>query len=282
MTINWKDYVDQIYCVHYVEQKNRIPLLYDQLKRVDILDSGIYYQFDNIKTPFYADLYNHFSPLNTLTLKYNYAFDTTMAHYYCIKHALANNYKNILIIENDICFLKDKQEIVNILDGILNHDLKNEWNNRPSIILGNTSFKYCYNNKIYCNWDPNYDQSFDTIAIYFNLDDFGYDRLALAGFNIYNELAMKALVDKLENYEYAVIDNYYSLYKDKNCLVAPTMKHICLQREWIFQGVSKYDDYYIAPPSKEEMDNIAMDDTIYNCLIDNFSLPYSKRIITNN
>ena len=55
MKIDWNKYVDQIYCITFTGKRN--GEMYDELKRVDILDSGIYFEFENIKTPLYEKLY---------------------------------------------------------------------------------------------------------------------------------------------------------------------------------------------------------------------------------
>ena len=42
--IDWKKYVDKIYCIRYIgESEYRIKKCTEEFKRVDILDSGILY-----------------------------------------------------------------------------------------------------------------------------------------------------------------------------------------------------------------------------------------------
>ena len=118
MKIDWNKYVDQIYCITFTGKRN--GEMYDELKRVDILDSGIYFEFENIKTPLYEKLYrsffgNQFEGQGYMK-DYSYAYDVTIAHYYCMKHAEQHGYNRILILENDNVFLKNKSAISNILD----------------------------------------------------------------------------------------------------------------------------------------------------------------------
>ena len=90
--IEWNKYFDHIYCIHYKPHVERFEELNEELKRVRILDSGIfeYFYSDVDKTKYKI-------PANKVTIH----------HKRCILDALSNKYDRILILENDIRFLKD-------------------------------------------------------------------------------------------------------------------------------------------------------------------------------
>lgn len=113
--INWSKYFDKIYCLHFIQYSNRKELMQFQLNRVGILNSGIFewkYTFKNelnqkLEQTFIKKRHKE----NEMTLNVSILF----GHYNCIRDALRNNYKRILILEDDIRFLKDLNKIQQIL-----------------------------------------------------------------------------------------------------------------------------------------------------------------------
>lgn len=212
--INWKKYVDQIYCINYVTYpKKNLDRLYMELKRVDILDSDIYYEYENINTPIYEKIYKNF---NYNEYKYNSGFDCTCAHYYCMKHAQQHNYKRILILENDLILLKDKEQIIKLLDAALtisNYD-------------DNSMFVY---NAI----DSEMPYLTFELPINFNVNISENKNLYGAAFNIYNINAYNYFISKFENLEITCIDDYYNIYKDSNINIYSNSVNICIQQNWL-------------------------------------------------
>ena len=92
MNINWKKYVDQIYCIRYIgEDQYRKTKCDEEFKRLGIFDSDIYFEFTNINSPFYKDIYYKFFDKFNKEHPYSYVTDCTFGHYYCLKHAQFHN-----------------------------------------------------------------------------------------------------------------------------------------------------------------------------------------------
>lgn len=116
--INWSDYVDAIYCLHFLPYKDKKEYIEKELKRVGIADSGIlkyHYTFPSKFDKFILD-----------RLKYNKklipdhivprATNVGLAHYSIYQEALGLGYERIFIVEDDVAFLKDVDRIKDILD----------------------------------------------------------------------------------------------------------------------------------------------------------------------
>ena len=99
--IDWKKYFDHIYCIHYKPHVERFEELNNELKRVGILDSKIFEYFYTEKDD------NEYK---------NQAYKVTINHKKCLEDAYKKMYANILILENDIRFLKDIDYIEKILE----------------------------------------------------------------------------------------------------------------------------------------------------------------------
>ena len=101
--IQWNKFFGHIYCIHYKGHVERFEGLNDELKRVGILDSGIFeYKYTDIDN-------NHYKIA---------ANKVTIHHKECINDAIYNKYNRILILENDIRFLKDLSVIEDYLNQI--------------------------------------------------------------------------------------------------------------------------------------------------------------------
>ena len=278
--IDWKKYVDQIYVVHYIEQHQRLIDLNKELDRVDILNSGILYRFDNISTPLYKKLFENFNTHTLLNeeVNYTYAFDCTLGHYYCMKHALANNYKRILILENDVRFLKDKNKIIDVLN--IMYDASNEnFNTKPSIIVGNTIACFNCGNYIIVNYD-NYDKEYEYLYCEYDMQYNYSDEITFGpGFNIYNNKAIQLFCNKIESFNYAQIDHYSALFNNTGMMIYVMITPICLQQNYqLFVTPNTTHNYNLFPPTKKELDELLIypEDSkqrqIYNFLIKYYNL----------
>lgn len=104
VVIDWKKYVDHIFVIHKIN-KDRYHDLIKTLEYADILNSGIcdfIYDFDNINANLPKDGY--------LKLSYN--------HYLVYKYCKLFNYKRVLLLEDDIRILKDKEKVINYLENL--------------------------------------------------------------------------------------------------------------------------------------------------------------------
>lgn len=110
--IEWNKYFDHIYCVHFLPYKDRLAKIKSELKRVGILDSGIFSWQYTWDTPFY-DILSRTSINKALSVGY---MKCGLAQYYCHKEAYDLGYNRILVLEDDISFLKDLDKIKEILE----------------------------------------------------------------------------------------------------------------------------------------------------------------------
>lgn len=112
----WQSKFDAIYCIHYLPFKERRARLEKELARVGILDLDIFkwkFTFDN---PF--DRVSMSNP----NLKYTRnnkrfnkgAYNLAMAHYDVMRESLELGHKRILIMEDDVAFLKNLGSIIKI------------------------------------------------------------------------------------------------------------------------------------------------------------------------
>lgn len=242
MIIDWKKYVDQIYCITFPNKQ--MNELYAELKRVDILDSGIYREFENISSPLFKKMFlGTFGSLKEeypMQQRYSYAYDVTIAHYYCMKHAEQNNYDRILILENDNIFLKDKKDIINILDNAFKNCDDNGFiflgaavhsiYNYPEILqnhnIRNTSYQ--------CTETVNYNilKIEDTVAL-----------TGGASFNIYDKIAYKEFIKFIEDGNYWTVDIYNEIYDTNKIKIYISDTYIAIQNCWIGTFLNSLNNY---------------------------------------
>jgi hypothetical protein len=107
---------DAIYCIRYVKRGPLSGPVFDEFQRVGIVDSN------KLETVYSVDM-----PQNTVYYRYMNGYEreehklidryihVTMTHYQVIKTAYELGLNTILILEDDIVFLKDINRINNIL-----------------------------------------------------------------------------------------------------------------------------------------------------------------------
>lgn len=125
MKIDWTKYFDHIFCIHYIS-KDRIERhhqLINELTRVGIYDSGIFSFIYDEDSLFTNKLYNDIS-IDTGYGVVDYSKRVTLNHYKALNISKLLGYKNVLIIEDDIVFLKDLQVIKNALEESQNKDFE--------------------------------------------------------------------------------------------------------------------------------------------------------------
>ena len=84
--IDCKKHFDHIYCIHFVEYKERRPELMEELNRVGILDSGIFSFKYTFRTPLDNVLLNSYNFPRTNGIE-NFdvpKLNLAMGHYSCI------------------------------------------------------------------------------------------------------------------------------------------------------------------------------------------------------
>ena len=135
-SINWAKYFDKIFCLHFIPQSARLPRLKSELSRVGILDSGIFQfrytspcKYDNIIWEKEKDIY--LAPRPSFV---NMCLETRRI----LAESVAFDYKRILILENDVAFLKDLSLLEQLLEetpsgyGIVQYDkfVNPEWSDK--------------------------------------------------------------------------------------------------------------------------------------------------------
>ena len=136
-TINWTKYFDRICCFHYLPQKDRLPIIERELKRVGILDSGIFEFHYSFPSPFDAVMRNAVE-LKNVNFTNEHARATTnmtIAFYGLVKRYAWLGYERVLVLEDDVLFIHDLRKIKVLLDHMPNsYDFiqfdrayKNEW-----------------------------------------------------------------------------------------------------------------------------------------------------------
>jgi len=131
LILAWRRKFSHVYCVSYAPYKERRQKLIEELKRVGIIDRD-----DDPAHPFFSfhlTVDNKFEEnlLHTSWFRHpsqnkrfnRGALSLAMGHYHVMKEALALGYKRILVIEDDIAFLKDLEKIADIIYSIPDGDI---------------------------------------------------------------------------------------------------------------------------------------------------------------
>ena len=106
--MNWTKYFDRIYILHYLPQKNKLQRLTKELERVGILKSGIAEWRYTTASPYDKLIWDSQKcPEAPKPSFVNICLEVRK----CLAEAIALGYKRILLLENDICFLKDLKEL---------------------------------------------------------------------------------------------------------------------------------------------------------------------------
>jgi len=238
--IDWKKYVDQIYCLTFAKKDK--TELYNELKRVDIYDSGIYHEFENIQTPLYEILYNnlidkkyieYLSQLNLFVFdnlkKYTFRYDVTIGEYYCMKNASNHGYNRILILEDDVIFLKNKEDIINILENMLKCYNENDegllfLGGIPHICYDYTKdYKNIRNTLYQCVKEVNYN--------YIKAVDL-YRIPGSSSCNFYDKSAYEHFINYIESGKYGMVDIYFLIYGNSNIQIFYSDTNIAVQENW--------------------------------------------------
>lgn len=111
---------EAMYCIHYIPYKERLIYLNNEFNRIGILNSKKLhwkYTYDSI---FQQDIINNHDHANKSK---PYIALVAYHHYCCIKEAYELGYNNILIMENDVEFLKDINKLNEYLIRMPNYDI---------------------------------------------------------------------------------------------------------------------------------------------------------------
>jgi len=118
MKIRWSDYFDRIYCLHYLGNDRRLPMITREFDRVGIDKSGIFSFAHTSKDPWERYVEAN-CPRTTEDAEGNRGFvNLGLATARILRESLALGYRRVLILEDDIRFLKDTSEIRETLDDL--------------------------------------------------------------------------------------------------------------------------------------------------------------------
>ena len=122
--IDWKKYFDAIYCLNLANFTERRQDMTCELQRVGIADSGILQWKTTVRNGFYKYIYeNPNFPVDNWWVHLTGCMNCTMAHYEIMLECLVRGYERVMVIEDDVRFLKNIGEIATILDNMPIHDV---------------------------------------------------------------------------------------------------------------------------------------------------------------
>lgn len=110
----WLSLFDAIYCIHYIPYKSRLQGITDELDRVGILNLETFRFKNDYDTPFFDLLCKGAIKEGKLGHEGKFA-KAALSHYDCIKQSYELGHERILIIENDVRFLKSLSAIQAIM-----------------------------------------------------------------------------------------------------------------------------------------------------------------------
>ena len=123
--MDWKKHFDQIYCIHYLPNAGKRPRLLAELRRVGILDSGIFQMRYTTPSPYDEVIWEkEKSKMAPRPCFVNICLEIRK----CLAESVALGYKRLLLLEDDVCFLRDLDELQKLLDaspkgyGIVQYD----------------------------------------------------------------------------------------------------------------------------------------------------------------
>ncbi len=114
--IDWKKHFDRIWCISYTGFPERRAGAERELKRVGILDSGIFGWQRTVPTIFNDILFDVTKNRNVNDCKTKGCMSCLFGHYACMKASLGLGGRRVLILEDDVRFRKDIEEVGHSLD----------------------------------------------------------------------------------------------------------------------------------------------------------------------
>ena len=204
--INWSTHFDRIFCIFHLPYHNRMPRLRDELSRLGILDSGIFEWRYTTPSPYDKPVWDSLS--NKKNISQVCYVNQLLELLRILKESIELHYERILVLEDDVAFLKDLEELDRILGNIpKGYDI---------IQL---------DKGIYSEWKPRWDALVNTKRINKDFVDSTNTRLGASGANAYTYQGMVAAVKVLEK---GLVggDHIISMAE---CKSATAIKNPCIQ-----------------------------------------------------
>lgn len=114
--INW-DFLDKIWCIKYTGHQERFKGLDDEFNRVWLLNDKFQYHYTYM-SPFIQILNIVTKNKNLNKCVNENILSAALGHYHCIKTSYELGHNKIMILEDDIRFMIDLDEVSKIIDNI--------------------------------------------------------------------------------------------------------------------------------------------------------------------
>lgn len=113
----WKDTFDHVYLISYAPYKDRRDAVLKEIERVGLRQERLFSIHYTFKNYFDTLLLEHPSlQIQQKNVRFNRsALNLALGHYSIMKESLALGYKRILIMEDDVAFLKDLDTLERIM-----------------------------------------------------------------------------------------------------------------------------------------------------------------------
>lgn len=122
--IDWSKYFDRIFCLSLADNMERRNDCMRDWERLGIFGSGIFEWKITVNNPFYGYIWtNPNLPAMKWWLNLTGALNCTLGHYEIMMQSLAMGYERVLILEDDVRFLKDESKVAEILENMPEYDI---------------------------------------------------------------------------------------------------------------------------------------------------------------
>jgi len=139
--IDWTSKFDRIFCINFSAYSERRRGMEAELRRIGILGLPNFSWKYTVACPMYQILFDTMKKRGYTECRTQTEFNIAMANFECIKSAYMAGCRNVLIIEDDIRFLRDIGKIEQIFDATpSDYDAVNY---NPNIIDGKTLDECC-------------------------------------------------------------------------------------------------------------------------------------------
>lgn len=114
----WRSKFDRIWCLGFTGYPDRFPPLVSELDRVGILDSGLLEWKVNFPTCLNDILYDVTKAIGCNEVVSKGVLSSVFGHYHCVKASLELGDERILVLEDDVRFLKDADKVVSTVSAL--------------------------------------------------------------------------------------------------------------------------------------------------------------------
>lgn len=218
--ISWNKYFDHIYCIHFLpKHEQRFKRIQNELKRIGILNTDIFSWKFTTDIPFYSIIQKYSNHRHNQVKNEIGMFACAMAHYEIYKEAFYLNYNRILVLEEDVIFLKD----INLIEKLLDHMPKTD------VILFD---KFCFNKYIYINHLQNAYYNYNEYYKLFDKNCIAYCSGACYSLN---KLAYSTFIKQQEKCFYnpdEIWNNYNDNVEANKLTKSFVIQNLCYQKQF--------------------------------------------------